>query len=125
MFYDAPQAGTDSDYEWVEVFNPTTAAVDMAGWKLRDNTTEDALPQFVLAPGEYLIVAATATGFAANNPGFTGHLVSLEGSIGGGLGNTGDRVVLLAPDGTTVDAMSYGGDVGVFDPSCPSAPVGG
>jgi len=60
VFYDAPQAGTDSDYEWVEILNPTTTAVDLAGWKLRDNTTEDAIPHFVLAPGEYLIVAATA-----------------------------------------------------------------
>jgi hypothetical protein len=125
VFSDAPQAGTDSDYEWAEVYNPTAAAVDLAGWKLRDNTTEDAIPRFVLAPGEYLIVAATASGFAANNPGFTGYLVSLEGSIGGGLGNTGDRVLLLAPDGTTVDAMSYGSDSGGFDPSCPNAPVGG
>ena len=125
VFYDAPQTGTDSDYEWVEIFNPTTAAVDLAGWKLRDNTMEDVIPQFVLAPGEYVIIAATATGFAANTPGFTGHLVSLEGSIGGGLGNTDDRVLLIAPDGTTVDAMSYGGDIGGFNPSCPNAPVGG
>jgi hypothetical protein len=42
VFYDASQTGTDSHYEWVEVFNPTDAPVDLAGWRLRDNT--EAMP---------------------------------------------------------------------------------
>lgn len=124
VFYDAPQSGTDSDYEFIELWNGGVAAVDLAGWRLRDNTSEDALPAFTLNPGEFVVVAAAAAGFAANFPGFAGHIISLEGSLGGGLGNGGDRVILLAPDGTVVDAMSYGDDSTVFPAPCPDVPVG-
>ena len=124
VFYDAPQAGIDSDFEWVEIVNAGLAPVDLDGWVLRDNSTQDRLPAFTLRPGEYLAIAATAAGFAANYPGFTGHLVSLEGSIGGGLGNSGDHITLFAPDGTPVDAMSYGADTDAFDPACPNVAAG-
>ena len=99
VMYDPPQTGVDSDYEWVELFNPTGAAVDLSGWKLQDNSVQDLIPSFVLDPGQYLVVAATQTGFDANFPGFSGNLRSLENSIGGGLSNTGDRVLLLDAGG--------------------------
>jgi hypothetical protein len=124
LLYDAPQSGTDTDYEWVELYNPTAVSVNLTGWALQDNTAQDAVPSFILPPGEYLVVAATAAGFAANYPGFTGNLVTLEGSIGNGLGNSGDRLTLLAPWGAAVDAMSYGDNTGVFDPPCPDVPAG-
>ena len=69
-------------------------------------------------------IAATAAGFAANYPGFSGHLVSLEGTIGNGLSNTGDVVRLSAPDGSLVDAMSYGTNTDAFAPPCPDVPAG-
>ncbi len=129
VFYDAPQTGTDTAYEWVEISNPTAAAVDLTGWALRDNNSQDALPPFVLGPGQYLVIAATADGFAANYPGFSGNLVTLGGAIGSagignGLGNTGDRVSLLDSGGNPVDAMSYGSDTTAFNPACPTVAAG-
>ncbi len=92
VYYDAVQPGTDTAYEWVELH-----AADGAG---RSDRLEAARqhrrgynPPFTLQPGEFLVIAATADGFAANFPGFTGHLVALGGSIGSGLSNTGDRVL--------------------------------
>jgi len=124
VVYDAPQPGTDSDYEWLEVFNAGTVDVSLAGWMVGDNAGQDTIPAFTLAPGEYLIIAATAAGFAVNHLDFTGHLVSLEDTIGNGLGNTGDVLRLLAPDGTVVDAMSYGTNTSAFAPSCPGVAAG-
>ena len=63
-------------------------------------------------------MAATSDGFAANFPQFSGKLLSVEGTIGNGLSNTGDRLRLIAPDGATADEMSYGDDKTAFDPSC-------
>ena len=79
VMYDAPQGGTDSAYEWVEIFNPGDTAVSLAGWAVGDNGGRDALPAISLDPGEYLVIAATAAGFRTNHPDFTGKLLSLEG----------------------------------------------
>jgi len=90
VWYDPLQSGIDTAYEWVEIFNPTGASVDLAGWALRDNdlNNKDVIPPFILAPGQYLVIAATSAGFAANNPGFTGNLVSLGSALGSGsIGN--------------------------------------
>ena len=124
VLYNAPQEGTDSAYEWVEIVNPGEAPVSLAGWALSDNGGRDALPAADLDPGEYLVIAATAAGFRTNHPNFTGKLLSLEGSIGNGLSNTSDVVHLLAPDGTVIDAMSYGENTTAFAPPCPDVPAG-
>ncbi len=124
VLYDAPQEGTDSDFEWVEVFNPGEAVVSLAGWAVADNGGRDMLPAFDLRPGAYLVIAATADGFAANQPGFTGNLIALGGAIGNGLSNSGDVVQLLAPDGTPADRMSYGDNTAAFSPPCPDVPAG-
>ncbi len=124
VLYDAPQSGTDTQYEFLELHNPTGAPVNLAGWRVGDNAESDFVPAYVLAPGETLVVAATASGFFANYPGFSGPLVTLEGSIGDGLNNAADRLILLDPAGNAVDALSYGSDVSAFSPPCPDVPAG-
>ena len=94
------------------------------GWAVSDNGGRDALPAISLDPGEFLVVAATVAGFRTNHPGFAGKLVSLEGTIGNGLSNTSDVVRLLAPDGTIIDAMSYGENTAAFAPPCAGVPAG-
>ena len=124
VLYDAPQGGSDSAYEWIEIFNPGEFAISLAGWAVSDNAGQDPLPATNLDPGEYLVVAATAAGFRTNHLDFTGKLLSLEGTIGNGLSNTGDVVRLLAPDGTIVDAMSYGENTAAFAPPCSGVSAG-
>ena len=61
-------ADGDNEYsDWIEIYNPTDTAVDMAGWKLADNEN-DATPwvfptggplDITLDPGEYLLVFAS------------------------------------------------------------------
>ena len=122
ILYDpaAPEPGG----EWVELFNPTADPVDLTGWALRDNASADVMPAATLGPGQFLIVASSQGDFMAANPGFSGALVSLEGSIGNGLGNSGDVVSLLDGGGGIVDAASYGSDASAFDPPCPDASEG-
>jgi hypothetical protein len=86
VLYDASQSGTDTQYEFLEIHNPTGAAVDLAGWRIQDNAADDAIPGYLLAPGETLVVAATASGFFANHR-LHRPTVTLEGSIGDGLNN--------------------------------------
>ncbi|HTL30516.1 MAG TPA: lamin tail domain-containing protein, partial [Tepidisphaeraceae bacterium] len=77
-------ADQDGDFEgWIEIHNPTAAAIDLAGHFLTDdeaNPTKWAFPTLVLAPNAYLVVFASGkdrtdaaaplhTNFRLNNDG--------------------------------------------------------
>ena len=113
--YDPEPAARESGYEWVELWNGGLATVSLAGWRIADNHSSDPLPDVELSPGEFLVVAGSEA-FGELFPDFHGRFVALGGSIGNGLGNSGDRVMLLDPNGTMVDGMSYGSDASVLDP---------
>ncbi|MCO6042419.1 lamin tail domain-containing protein [Aeoliella sp. ICT_H6.2] len=62
---DAVSDGDGNFPDWIEIHNPSAAAIDLAGWHLTDNDaaldkwTFPSLPQSVLDPGEYLVVFAS------------------------------------------------------------------
>ena len=123
--YDALQAGTEAAYEWLEFLNTRTRVVDLTGWLVQDNNAADELPPLVLPAGGLAVVAGDEAGFRAIFPHFTGLLVAVaDGKIGNGLANGGDRLRLLLPDGSELDALSYGDDISVFDPSAPGVSAG-
>ena len=124
VLYDSIEEGSDGDWEWIEVWNPSADAVTLAGWRFADSSSQDTIPELRIEAGGYAVVAAREAAFRASYPAFSGRLVSVEGSIGNGLSNTGDSVKLLAPDGSIVDALSYGSDKGIFDPPCKDVPAG-
>ncbi len=107
--YDPPQSGTDSAWEWVEVYNPGDDTIDMVGWSIADNAASDDLPSLSLPPHGLAIIAATDS-FFDNFPACDCEVVFVGGTIGNGLSNTGDRVVLSDSAGTVIDAVSYGSD---------------
>lgn len=121
--YDPPPSGSESGYEWFELHNPGPSTVDLAGWRIADNLSADTLPDLVLPPGGFAVVAG-GEGFAELFPGFGGVLVTLGGSIGNGLGNTGDQLQLLDAAGAVVDAMSYGDNAAFLDPPAPDVAAG-
>ncbi|TWT35138.1 CotH protein [Posidoniimonas corsicana] len=58
--------GDGASSDWIEIYNPTSQAIDLAGWHLTDRAdnldkwTFPNAPQSVLGPGEYLIVFASS-----------------------------------------------------------------
>ncbi len=99
--YDTP--GTDSLEEFVDLYNPTDAEVDLAGWRLADPVGSWALPAgTVIAAGSYLSVAADAAGFEAlhgTSPDVSGLSIALN--------NTGDALDLRDPSGTVIDHLAW------------------
>jgi len=82
--------------DWIEIHNPTTEPLPLAGWHLTDradNPTMWAFPEVTLAPGGYLLV------FASNKdrrvPGQPLH-------TNFALAAAGEYLGLIAPDGVTV-----------------------
>ncbi len=114
---DPAEPGRDALFEWVELVNAGSEAVDLGGWRIADGTASQVLPSVTVAPGSYIVVA----GGSASLPTGIVTVVPPGGQIGNGLGNSGDIVRLLAPDGAVADEVSYGDNVNVFDPA-PEAP---
>ena len=59
-------AASEPGAEWVELYNPTANPVDLAGWGIKDNTSADPLPAFILGPGQYLVIASNDVTGRAN-----------------------------------------------------------
>jgi hypothetical protein len=64
---DSTVADGDGNYsDWIEIHNPTSEPIDLAGWHLTDNPTNldkwtfPSSPQSILDPGEYLLVFASS-----------------------------------------------------------------
>ncbi|WAM26249.1 putative Ig domain-containing protein [Myxococcus sp. NMCA1] len=100
------QTVSDTHYEFIEVYNAGTSTADLSGWSLSDSASVRHVfaPGTTLAPGRVFVVFGGARGFPAGTP------ATVAASSGGlGLNNDGDIVRLLAPDGSNVNEMSYGG----------------
>ena len=90
--------------DWIEIYNPMCAAVDLDGWYLTDDADDDpnlTKWQFpagvVLDPGEFLVVFAS--GHNRRDPANPLH-TNFK------LGDNEDDVALVTPDGKTI-AYSY------------------
>lgn len=116
--------GTKPQNEWVELYNGTQAAVNLGLWRIEDGFAIDTIPSgTILSPGKFMVVAATSTTrslWSIPQDAF----VSLNSSIGDGLANSGDRIILKNASGTIVDALSWGSNTSVFKPSATVAPYG-
>ncbi len=121
-------SGLDEDQEWVELYNPTAAAVDMTGWMLGDAVdTDDFEAMFTFPAGAIIenrqtaIVAVSSAGFLSANgyypdyellgltpevPDLIRHPTWGTGSFA--LGNGGDELFLLDSAGRPVDVLTWG-----------------
>lgn len=91
----------------------STVAADLSGWTVGDGESTWAFPAGTrLEPGVPLWVVGNATAWAAHDGPLPFVAAGTEALR---LGNDGDDLVLIAPDGTVADAMEYG-DGKAFDP---------
>ncbi len=98
-------AGSDTNMEWVELYNRGTAAADLSGWALEFGTasfgTSVLLPEgTTLAPGDFLLVGES---------GVAGADVVVDLNLGNA-GSSGDGLRLVDCAGVTVDTVVYGPD---------------
>jgi len=110
-------AGASSDNDFVKLYNPTSAAIDVSGWKLhkRSQTGADySLKTFpagsTIAPGQSFVWANSTNGFS--------------GTIGADVSSTetlsaNNSVALLDGAGTVVDAVAWGTGTGQYGEGAP------
>jgi phosphatidylserine/phosphatidylglycerophosphate/cardiolipin synthase-like enzyme len=133
-----PTDQTTGNREWIEVYNPTPAHIDLAGWYLGDMTADvtglpdqwsDGMYRFpagaLLPAGGVIVVAQQAADLVGFLPDFelptdpyrdvatVPNMVRVDPGTGDGLklADTGDEVVLRDAGGALVDAVVYGAGV--------------
>jgi hypothetical protein len=104
----ANPAGAEPSEEWVELFNDGRDAVSLAGFTLEDIGGRAVLPDGILEPGSYALVAPET--YIADNgvdpvPA-DGTLILRVPTLGrGGLSNDGEPLTLRDPSGAVVSAF--------------------
>lgn len=95
--------GTDSGVEWLELYNTSTTAADLSGWKVAAGTSSFS-PQItlpagtVLAANDFLVVGGAAVAFA-----------DVTGALSlGNAGSSADGVRLEDCSGAVIDTVVYG-----------------
>lgn len=110
--------GTDPANEWVELYNGATTTIDLTGWSISDAAVTRTIPGSIqLKPNTFLVIMGDASTASKWNIPSTAQISVLGTAIGNGLDANGDRVTIKKPDGTVVDAASWGNDTSVFNPA--------
>jgi len=110
-----PSAVSDTDGEWFEIYNPTSGAVDIEGWTIKDDGTDSHVinnggPLEVPAGG-FLVLGRNAD--STLNGG-----VNIDYQYSGMfLGNSGDELILLDNFLTEIDRVEWDGGPAFPDPN--------
>jgi hypothetical protein len=95
-------SGNDPDKQWVELYNPTSASVDLSGLTIEDNEGTYTISNGIIIPSEeYLVIARNETVFYDLYeflPNITGLAIDLI--------NTGD-VLRLKKGNEEIDMVSW------------------
>jgi len=106
--FDEIQPYTESDEEWIELYNRGTTTVDLTGWKLEDGISYDFEPDTTLAPGEYLVVAKDAFSLHAKYQAFSEYPeFEIVGDYSGSLNNRDDLITLIDENENPADEVHY------------------
>lgn len=119
MFNSYSINGSESDYEWVEVYNKGMSGVDITDWDICDSSSCDNIDQSdcpssdcTIDPGEYWLIGEVATGTQTEVESLgatfiSTKTISLGSAIGGGLSNATDAIRLYNASGTAIDCVSW------------------
>jgi hypothetical protein len=99
-------SGTDTGYEWIEVYNSGSSDVDMVGWKFTESGTDHGLTvkqgTALIPPGSFAIIVDDLTKFlSAFN--FSGTIFDSTFS----LSNDGESLIIKDNSKVEVDAVIY------------------
>jgi subtilisin-like proprotein convertase family protein len=98
-----PQSGSrDPENEWFEILNTTNQDINLLGVQFSDSEATYTVDQdMTIASGEYLVFAHSAASDLGFDPdGF-------YGSVNIILANSGDQVMIIAPNGTEIDRVDW------------------
>lgn len=118
-----PDAVTDGNGEWIELYNPGDTDVDLIGWKFKDTGSDMiTIDESVIVPSNGYAVLARNGDFSAN--GGVNAVYDYPGLV---FANTADEVFLFNPCDEIVDSVVWGNGFGqpgasysLADPNVPN-----
>lgn len=102
VLYDSAVKG-ESSGEWMELYNPQSTAVDLGGWKISDNTGSFKIPSNTIIYGYSYIIITNDKSYFSSTYGCTPDLATDIVK----LANTGDHLILMDSNGSTVDLVAW------------------
>jgi hypothetical protein len=90
------------DAEFIEIYNRSANAIDLAGWKFSDGSSVAVFPTKIVLPGEYWIVCANANTSLFTSFGNTFGVPNFPT-----LNNSSDVLTLRTSTNQTIDSASY------------------
>ncbi len=110
IMYDLP--GTDTGREWIEIYNPDAASIDVSKLKLFEASTNHSITpagaSATLDPYQYAVIADTPAKFTADNPDYAGLLFDSSFS----LSNTGEPLEIRDGSLNTLASITYDPSIG-------------
>ena len=108
-----PSAVSDANGEWFEIYNNSDEEIDLNGFTIKDNDTDSHLitEESLIAPYSYAVLGRNAD-YSIN-----GGVEMVYQYNGFTLANGPDEIVIIDPDGNTVDSLSYDGGPNWPDPN--------
>jgi hypothetical protein len=91
--------------DWFEIYNPTTAAIDLTGFRLTDDFTDRT--KFII-PAGYVIPAGGYLLVWADEEEEQNSSNRLDLHVNFRLGGTGEQIGLYSPESTIVDELAFG-----------------
>jgi hypothetical protein len=112
-------AGEASTNDFVKLYNPSSATVDLDGWKLRkrsqtgvDYSLRTIPADMTIGPGKYFVWANSGDGFSAS----IGANISSTETLAGN-----NSIALIDADGDIEDALAWGTGTGQYGEGAPYA----
>lgn len=126
--------GSENNWEWVELYNPTSETKTLTGWKIADSNQTDSFPvgTITLEPCSFAIVSPVSKEEFTDQSNDGGRwtipdsvvFINIGSFIGNGLPPGGDAVILKNAGNVVIDAMSYGTNTSQLNPSVPDVASG-
>lgn len=100
-------SGSDTDREWVEIFNDTNSVLDLTTYKFFENNTNHAIEWLSgdknISSGEYVVLVQDLNKFMLDNSGYIGKVFKSSFS----LSNSGESLSLKDKDGNVLNTINY------------------
>ena len=91
------------NYEWIELKNTSTSAINLKGFTFADKTSvSGAMPNFILKPDSFVIVCSSTASAAMAAFGTTISVTSFPS-----MDNDGDQLSLISAQGKIIHAVNY------------------
>lgn len=90
------------EQEFIELYNNAGIPVNLKNWTISDGGTPAMLPEVILPPDSFIIICASTLSAAFEPYGMVAGVSSYPT-----LNNSGDAIILKAPDGSSIHQVNY------------------